>query len=519
MTLLEDALVARPFPQLSLLSEQRFASFLRDRGLNVGIGGISSFVESGLIEKLGDEPKSFHPFQVWPISELFKPLDTNLDVGISRYGLDPEGLKRFIDLNWSRHAEHLDSFPQSNACLEFNGQIFPLLLWLESYFIPSVRGVIRLQNPDESPDAWHEWRKSCDIQSWLSQHSISIERLAQWRDSTLFNAHLYDRNPDLYLLLRSVTFQKRDRFRNRLRLAYDLYEIAEITRLFLERLDDRSDRKEWDPTGDPSTAWVERLYGSQPKFGAPEFLRPLVRSFGLDPAPRVRWIVEGETEEGFILRYAERMRRNIKDYATVANLGGDGAFIGGKQMPALIAYLEAAKDEQCFSSLTFDDSSEADKRMKQLVAERLVSLCFALNRPDFELENFQIAELVSVAMTLASDSPYPIQMGQDKLIQEVENRINEKKEGFKKALNSVLHLHGEKYKLSKGIEWGSRLADFLSDMRDAEVKARVYSEDALVKIERQMLLVLRGSSPVIDFPLSVEDLESKDLEIPGAFNE
>jgi len=124
MTLLEDALVARPFPQLSLLSEQRFASFLRDRGLNVGIGGISSFVESGLIEKLGDEPKSFHPFQVWPISELFKPLDTNLDVGISRYGLDPEGLKRFIDLNWSRHAEHLDSFPQSNAASNSTARSF-----------------------------------------------------------------------------------------------------------------------------------------------------------------------------------------------------------------------------------------------------------------------------------------------------------------------------------------------------------------------------------------------------------
>ena len=519
MTLLEDALVARPFPQIRLLSEREFASFLRDRGLDVGIGGVNSFVESGLIEKLGDELGAFHPFQVWPISELFRPLETKLDVGISHYGLDPEGLKQFIDLNWDRRAEHLVSFPQSSACIEFNERIFPLLLWLESYFLPSVRGVISFLDLEASQDAWHQWRQTCDIQNWLSKHSISIERLAQWRDSTLFNAYLYDRNSDIYLLLRSVPFEKRDRFRDRLRLAYDLYEIAEITRLFLESLEDRSDTKEWDPTGHPSTAWVERLYGSQPKFGAPEFLRPLVRSFGLDPAPRVRWIVEGETEEGFILRYAERMGRNIEDYATVANLGGDGAFIGGKQVPALIAYLEAARDEQCFSSLTFDDSSGADKRMNQLVADRLITLCFALNKPDFELENFEVAELVSVTMTLASDSPYQIQMGQEKLIQEVESRIKEKQEGFKKALDSVLHLHGEKYKLSKGIEWGSRLADFLSEKRDAEVKAQVYSEDALAKIERQVLVVLRGSSPVIDFPLSIEKLDSKALEIPGAFNQ
>ena len=519
MTLLKDALVARPFPQLRLLSEWEFASFLRDRGFDVGIGGLNSFVESGLIERLGNEAEAFHPFQVWPISELFRLLETKLDVGMNHYGLNPEGLKRFIDLNWDRHAEHLVNFPKSSACLEFNEQIFPLLLWLESYFLPSIRGVTTL-DAGASSSAWHEWRMTCDIQDWLTKHSISIERLAKWRDSTLFSAHLYDGNSDLYLLLRSVNFAKRDRFKDRLRLAYDLYEIAEITRLFLEQLEDRSHRKEWDPTGHPNTTWVERLYGSQPKFGAPEFLRPLVRSYGLDPAPRVRWIVEGETEEGFILRYAERMGRNIKDYATVANLGGDGAFIGNKQIPALIAYLESARDEQCFASLTFDDSNDASKRMQQLVADGLVSLCYALNRPDFELENFQVAELVSVAMALASESPYPILMDQEQLTREVANRIKKKpKEGFKKALETVLHFHGEKFKLSKGIKWGSRLADYLSDKRDAQVEAQEYSEDALAKIERQVLVVLRGSSPIINVPLSVEKLEANALEIPGVFNQ
>ena len=519
MTLLEDALVDRPFPQIRFMSEREFASFLRDRGLDVGIGGINSFVQSGLIERLGDEPGAFHPFQVWPISELFRLLETKLDAGISHYGLDPEGLKRFIHLNWDRRAEHLVSFPQSSACIEFNKHILPLLLWLESYFLPSVRGVFSLMDFDASQDEWHQWRQTCDIRNWLSKHSISMERLAQWRHSTLSNAYLYDRNSDLYLLLRSMPFEKRDRLGDRLRLAYDLYEIAEITRLCLEGLEDRSHRKEWDPTGHPSTAWVERLYGSQPKFGAPEFLRPLVRSFGLDPAPRVRWIVEGQTEEGFILRYAERMGRNMKNYATVSNLGGDGAFIGDKQIPALIAYLEAARDEQCFSSLTFDNSSDANKRMKQLVDDGLVSLCFALNRPDFEIENFQVAQLVSVAITLASETPYPIQMDQEKLAGEVESRIKEKQEGFKKALDSVLYLHGEEYKLSKGIEWGRKLADFLSKKRDAEVEAQLYSEEALAKIERQVLVVLRGSSPVIDFPLSVANLDSQALEIPGAVSQ
>ena len=33
--------------------------------------------------------------------------------------------------------------------------------------------------------------------------------------------------------------------------------------------------------------------------------RNVVRQFGLDPQPRFRWVIEGQTEEGFIRRWAE----------------------------------------------------------------------------------------------------------------------------------------------------------------------------------------------------------------------
>ena len=111
---------------------------------------------------------------------------------------------------------------------------------------------------------------------------------------------------DLYLLLRSMPFDQRRKFKGRLRLTYDLYELTEMARLFLERISDKPMAKEWHPLGSPDTPWVEWNYGSQPKFGNPEFLRAVVRGFGLDPAFRVQWLVEGPTEEGFILRYTER---------------------------------------------------------------------------------------------------------------------------------------------------------------------------------------------------------------------
>ena len=360
---------------------------------------------------------------------------------------------------------------------------------------------------------WDEWRASINFEEWLSSHSLSVEELSKWRDRLLFSAFQHDPNPDLYLLFRSMPFDKRNHFKDRLRLAYDLYEIAEITRLFVEQVSGHAERKEWDPTGNPSTSWVERLYGSQPKFGAPEFLRPLARSYGLDPAPRVRWLVEGQTERAFVVRYAERLRRDIHEYATVDNVHGDGALTGARQQPAVDAYLKAARDEQCFSALTFDYSDDASGRIQQLVVDKLVSLCFVLNKPDFERENFEVQELVTGAIDLAARTPNPIKLSRECLVYEVEQRIKAKNEDFKKALDSVLYLHGEGYKLSKGTDWGNRLAELLSDKRDAEVHAGEYSEDSLTKIERQILMVLRGSEPGIDFPLSIENLDHKSIEI------
>ena len=127
MNLVKKAVTRRPFPQLPFMSEHGFASFLRDRGFRVGIAGIRSFVDSGLIETLDAATGDFHSFQIWPINRLFRGLDVQLDAGISHHGVDPDSLKKYVDLNWPHRTQTLIDFPKSDACLEFNRQLFPLL--------------------------------------------------------------------------------------------------------------------------------------------------------------------------------------------------------------------------------------------------------------------------------------------------------------------------------------------------------------------------------------------------------
>ena len=308
-----------------------------------------------------------------------------------------------------------------------------------------------------------------------------------------------------------MPFEQRDRLRGRLRLAYDLYEMAEIIRLFLEQVSDGPVRKEWDSNGHPATHWVERVFGSQPKFGDPGFIRPLIRHYGLDPGFRVRWLVEGPTEEGFIVQYVDRLGASIREFVNIRQFGGDGSF--QKELAAIDADLKAARAEQCFVTLTFDESKGARGRLENLIASGLVNFPFVLNAPDFELGNFTVTQLVAIAVSWASELGLPIALLQETIVERVETRVNEKGEDFKKALNSVIHLSGESFKLSKGNEWGTKLANYLGDERESESQAGTYSEQKLTKIERQILFALRNSQPFIDYPLSIENLDHSSLEI------
>ena len=298
-------------------------------------------------------------------------------------------------------------------------------------------------------------------------------------------------------------------FKGHIRLSYDLYEMAEIVRLVLEQISEQPQVKEWDPTGHPSTPWVERVYGSQPQFGSPKFLRPVVRHFGLDPAFRIQWLVEGPTEKGFIVQYAKRFGANIQEFVDILVFGGDGNL--SRRSAAIDAQLEFAGREQCFVTLTFDDSPSVRNRVDGLIKDRLVNLRYVLNRPDFELENFTIEQLIAVSLNWATYLSKSVKLTQQTLVREVSSQSNNK--GFEKALNDTLRSKNEQYRLSKGEEWGKRLADHLMDTRDSEWAAGTYSEQALSKIEKQVLYIIQNSQPDIDYPKSMENFDSASLEI------
>ena len=78
---------------------------------------------------------------------------------------------------------------------------------------------------------------------------------------------------------------------------------------------------------------------------------------------------------------------------------------------------------------------------------------YVLNNPDFELGNFSVEQLVTVAKSWAEELNYDTANWPEDLIERVELRLKEKKEqDFKRALDAVLHLYDPTFKLSKNYQ-------------------------------------------------------------------
>lgn len=523
MSLIQAAIASIPFPQLPLVTKPRFASFLGQRDINVGEKGIDALVNARIIERLCDAAQCFHPFQVWPIAHLLHNVKIDLGIGIQHYGLDVAATERFVELQVTeRIKDWFERFPQNERLIDFNERLMPMLLWLESYYLPKIRGVFRAEGSQSgfgvARRKWQNWVKRVNLPDLLVQHSLSIDELIRFRSMILNDALWHDPAEDAYLLFRSMPFFKRDQFKGNLRVAYDLYEIAELLRLYVEDVSDSRLPKEWNPAGEANAEWATRRYGGETQFGNPVFMRPLVREYGLDPSPRVLWLVEGRTEKGFITKYVDRTGEDMLRFVTIEVLHGDGSV---KKVPAwLKGRLISARNDQCFVTVTLDDSDKIRKNIDDFKVQGLINIPYVLNGPDFENETFRdendglpIDHLLN-AMLYGLDIP-PSDIGQIK--EESKGGYNKSKGGINrliKAFNDAIKRHKDPaFQISKGEEWGKKMADYLSDKREEEVMNGTYSETSLSKIERQILSVWQCSQPFVDFPSSIKKVNPGALEI------
>ena len=209
--------------------------------------------------------------------------------------------------------------------------------------------------------------------------------------------------------------------------------------------------------GKQGPALKERLYGA-PRTSNFErsVFRQVVRQFDLDPQPRLRWLVEGDTEEGFISRYAELCHINLAHSGTeVVNLRG----LGGLESNRTRTLLKLSQNEEVFSFVSIDhDKIFKNPGILQTYAQqKLLPAGYKVYHPDFEEKNFTLEELAETANRFAEMRGVDCQITS----KDIQDEMTEAKLPVGKSIVRLWRRF--KFYDGKGIEWGQALADIAFD--------------------------------------------------------
>jgi len=284
--------------------------------------------------------------------------------------------------------------------------------------------------------------KTLDPQQWQAIH-IKLR----------IDAALIDQNDELYLFLRLLGWEKRQKLHGDISAALWLRQMAEIIRLAFEKVHG----VEWLEEDRAFGTWFpggrESVFGFERPLDNPTGARPYFASnYGMYTGSAVRWYVEGYTEYFAIL--------HVLPFPEIygielVNLKGNIAQNKDNIAMKVAEGLEEDKRQRRFSMISFDlDVRENEKFFRnQVEADRIVGLITA-NQPDFEFANFALDELVEIAARLDEQNG----VTGDPLRKADWNGIN-KGGDFEKKYMEV----SERKIGLKGKEWGIALAEYAGE--------------------------------------------------------
>lgn len=205
--------------------------------------------------------------------------------------------------------------------------------------------------------------------------------------------------------MRQVDHDKRERLQGLPLRCHALYDSAEILRRYLERYHDCALFEEDDVRHGPRGPAVKKqLYGST-RIATPDLKvrRRIAREFGVDAQPRVIWVIEGRTEEGFITRLARHyFDQDMVDLGIeLVRLDGVSQLTNPDRLKHYV--LERAARDEVFVFVSVDRERKDDHvaKLHELAEQGLLRAGFQLWEYDFEQNNFTDDELATVASGFA----------------------------------------------------------------------------------------------------------------------
>ena len=498
--------VAEPYRQVDAITTRDFARWLRDRDISLSwdtlhylwIAGVlhpiavlepalkdrrldsarfvevelgyegRTFVDLGTdVQGLGPRTKPdfserrsdsllWHPFQLWQFVWLKRILHVPIALDAVLAGPD-----QYADLArqlLQKLPERLAEYANSESYAAFV-RVLGLLLAAEPLVHTILDPkVVTLPMAGESFEKYFDWRRSYNGASILAEVGLALDDVEKWHHDISIQAQLGDPLEDWRILLRHSNRDKRKRLKGPALLADSLYDHAEVLRRYIETYHGRQLLEEDDVRHGPYSQTVkESHYGAKrtADFDRAIFRR-IARNFDLDPQARTTWFVEGDTEQAFIKRLSERRGINLNGAGVeVMNLEG----LGGLAAHRFRELLERFQREEVFSyvSIDRDQSSDGPRQLSRYAEDGLLPAGFRIWEPDFEIVNFSLDELASVAAKMANDEGATVSIA----AKDIEEEMATSGVAVGRAIERLLNRR--RYYGGKGERWGAYLADHAAD--------------------------------------------------------
>lgn len=401
---------------------------------------------SSLEDIYHDVTPLFHPFRCYVLYHIYNKL--KLIFSSEKTLLNAKDFDRLISLQ-------IGSF---NYWLSKEGMIL-LKYWnyITSIVVISEPSVHRSIYNKVACDILDNYKSILDRLKEIREETTNLfqtigeENIEYYRDEICTDAEIIDSNRNLHLIIRLMKSDERKKLKGHISSAVLFLAMAECLRRNLEFAFQKNYPEE-DKCGfgeafrdtKPLLQGSTRVLDGD-RIVANQFLRRL----GLDYGIRIKVYVEGNTE-------FEALNSEFSTNSSVSmiNLRGQFKEKHGKG----VSFRESLRNDiksKIFSIILFDsDVSENYKAVQQAVKSNEICGMFFISKPDFELQNFSIDELIEIAFQLAEKKGLKLSI-LGKLKKETK-KAKSAKEFFK-----ILQKQSPIFlSVSKGSEWGKALAEY-----------------------------------------------------------
>lgn len=436
--------------QINLMEESKIIRFAKDRGVplsGTGTGDPKKFLAIDWISSDGVNESNkdlFHPFRIYPFHMAIEMCRFNISASSS---INRDSFKEFL----SKSCDFLPSLDFIKERVRQANDVVDLAILLEPIYWSKLTNKTTLLTSNDFEE--HEYKvnaykmrilpfiKDLDPEVWSKHH-----------ESLRMTAAKLDNNVELYLLLRTSPWAKREKIVGQIGGALWLRHIAEVIRLAFTEVHSINWPEEYEAYGIWYKGAKERIYGTENPIDNNWLTKQhLAFEFGVHTGSTIRWYLEGETEY------------HAASYALpeAASLGIELINLKGifkensKNFLRLEDNLSQDRALRRFSFISFDRDVKTNVRfLENQVKDGNVVGYINCNQPDFEFENFTLEELIEVAISIDKAQGLDTQ----ELSTADKSNIKSGKE-FEKYYSE----HSETKKSLKGNLWGTCLAQYALD--------------------------------------------------------